>query len=1026
MRFLAALLCLLITALPVRAQVGDVEPLVVPFAQLPPFSFLNEDGERTGFLVDLALLIGGEIGVPIAFLDVVNSREFVTAQASGQTQLIPGVLQLPPLQPTNVFSQQIAVDRLRPAVLSDNHELIEAGVLSGQRVAVVPPAVGSQEPILGQNTVVELATPQAALMELLTGAVDAVLLPPPVVYQLAKNAGIDGRIRFIGAPLKEATRHVALHESRADLMPEINAAIARMETDGRLETVRQRYNITVPPPPPDVLRVPIARSPPYGMVTDQGEITGYAADLFEALAARAGLAFEFEQVSLDTYFAAAATADADVIPFILASMELEQRLDFTSVIDRAPLDILVRQDDTRFENWADLADARVGSLPDTPGIARAKGFAAAQITAFDTVEEIIEALENGQIDAIMDVTYGLEGEGITARFKSIGGPPFDVENVIGLRPGLGAVRERLNAVIPGYLLSDEYRALKQKYFAEPVFWTRARIIWSLIALGAVVFWALAALVLANVRTRVRAANAVLSARRELEIIFNAATSGIVALDAGGQIVRINDRARHFLGGISESPPFAWPTKIRFLEAETLKPLDNSADPVRRALAGHQLNNQTHLMRRTQDGEDQRYVRVDNAELNDPESGIHTVLVIDDVSNEERNRQVVERKGRLDALGQLTGGISHDFNNLLASQLYSVSLARKAKDPKKRDSYLEIAEGSINRERSLTSRLLAFARKQPGLSSVRKTSEVLDDFEKLVRPMLEAQIELVVEVEDEQLRHFCDQTQLETALMNLVLNSRDAILRDGKGNRIEIKARPVRAPNTDLDARQTGQDIEPEPGSSFRYVEITVTDNGPGMDRETLARCTDPFFTTKSSNSGTGLGLAMVFGFVRQSDADLRIYSELDVGTTVRLTLPRGTQDGLREVPMPEADTEQGAGQTVLVVEDEPQLLNMLVDTLEDLGYTVVSVNSGPKAMELVETGSRFDVLLTDVVMPGAYGGFELARRVRTVRPNMPVIYTSGYTGFTASEMGEVQAPLLQKPVPPAELAEAISQALADD
>lgn len=310
-----------------------------------------------------------------------------------------------------------------------------------------------------------------------------------------------------------------------------------------------------------------------------------------------------------------------------------------------------------------------------------------------------------------------------------------------------------------------------------------------------------------------------------------------------------------------------------------------------------------------------------------------------------------------------------------------------------------------------------------MALVKKTSDVLEEFEKLVRPMLEAQVEIDITVDEHDLRHFCDQTQLETALMSLVLNARDAILRSGKGSRIDIRARPVRALNKELDAQQAEAKADAPDGSSFRYVEISVSDYGPGMDDETLARSTDPFFTTKDTNSGTGLGLAMVYGFVRQSDGDLRIYSELGVGTTVQLTVPRGSETGAREEAVPEEIIAPGGGQTLLVVEDEPQLLTMITDVLHDLGYRVVSARSGQDALALVEAGEQFDLLLTDVVMPGKVGGFELARRLRALRPTVPVIYTSGYTGFTASEMGEVRAPLLQKPTPPAELADAIFQAL---
>jgi len=309
--------------------------------------------------------------------------------------------------------------------------------------------------------------------------------------------------------------------------------------------------------------------------------------------------------------------------------------------------------------------------------------------------------------------------------------------------------------------------------------------------------------------------------------------------------------------------------------------------------------------------------------------------------------------------------------------------------------------------------------------VRVTEEVLTEFESLVRPMIEAKIDISVSVEQADLRHYCDQTQLETALMNLVLNSRDAILRGGKGNRIDVRARPVRAPSKDYDPPQNEfSSLSGSDTASFRYVEISVADNGPGMDDETVSRSTDPFFTTKDGGSGTGLGLAMVYGFVRQADGDLRIYSEEGVGTTVQMTLPRGTVAGVREEPVSEDKIILGGGETILVAEDEPILTLMLTDVLQALGYDVVTAKSGQEALELVENGVAFSLLLTDVVMPGKIGGFELARRVRALRPGVPVLYTSGYTGFTSTEMGDVQAPLIQKPAPPAELADAIAQALS--
>ena len=1028
------------------AQNAD-KPLVVPFFPVSPFAEYGPDGERTGFLIELARLIGEEIGVPIAYLDVESSREFVEAQISGEAEMVAGIVRLPPLVATNVFSTPVATEQLRLSVLVERTEEFEAGPINGMRVGIVPPALGSeQQEFLARNMAIEFETPEAAFISLLIGNVDALLIPEPVTYSIARRAREDGRIHFVGEPIREIERVVAIHESRADLLDPINAAIARIEADGRLPALRSQYNIVVPPPPPETLIIGFSEFPPYKMIGADGEPTGFSVEILRNVVERAGLDAEFKQISQEEWVRGPVAGEIDMLTLTPIDADRQQRMDFTLPTLEAAISIFTRAGQAGgIRDLDDLAGQAVGVVADnlTEVLANANG--GLEVVSFERQSELLDALVDGQVSAALFNSENFlamaASEGVDEKIAEVR-PPFHVTRAApALRFGLGEVREKLNAVISGYLVSSEYAALRVKYFSEPVFWTQGRI--TGLAVGTA---SLLALILGgslflrrrNLRymqaEREQKASEVLAIRDELETIFNAATSGIVALDPAGLIVRINNRARHMLGGTSEPVPFAWPENIKFLDIEAMKPLDASADPIRRALSGNQLMSETHLMRHPTSGEDGRYVRVDNARVENEDAGIHSVLVIDDVSNEERNRQVVERKSRLDALGQLTGGIAHDFNNLLASLLYAVDLARNATDLDKREMYLETAASSVQRGRALTARLLAFARRQPGLATVRKTSVVFDEFEKLIRPMLEAQIEISLVIDEPDLHHYCDQTQLETALMNLVLNSRDAILRSGKGSRINIRARAVRSPNQELDGMQQGPEVqteqgaelkeEPLDGSTFRYVEVSVSDNGPGMDEDTLARCTDPFFTTKGTNSGTGLGLAMVYGFVRQADGDLRVYSEPDIGTTVQMTLPRGTQLGAREAPMPVDVIEHGSGEIILVVEDELQLLVMITDVLEQLGYVVVSAKSGQDALDLVEAGERFDLLLTDVVMPGKVGGFDLARRVREIRPDMAVIYTSGYTGFTASEMGEIQAPLLQKPAPPAELADAIRHALA--
>jgi len=717
-------------------------------------------------------------------------------------------------------------------------------------------------------------------------------------------------------------------------------------------------------------------------------------------------------------------------------------MDFTLPIHESAASIITRAGEaTGLAGIDDLSGLRVGIQPAHTFAATLSGRTDIETVQIPTRDALFDALLTGEVDAIIFATEPfralIEARG-TADQVSIVAPPVQTTlRAPALRLGLGAVRDQLNAAIPGYLIGERYAELHAAFFDPPVFWTDARIkgiaglgLGSLAVLLAIIGFQVRRARKLDLRSRHDVAKAKAHADQqmgdlqgELETIFNATTSGIVALNSAGRIVRANQHARSLLGLSDRRLPADWPKGVRFVDTKDMVPLEASADPLIRALSGRHVHKETHLLNRA-DGA-AFHVRIDSAMPEDATGDLPVVLVFDDVSEEERNRHVVERKNRLDALGQLTGGIAHDFNNLLASMLYAIDLAGSAKSVEKRAIFHATARSSVERGRELTARLLSFARRQPGLARVVSVSQVFAEFDELIRPMLEAKIEVSYDISEEDLSLFCDLTQFESALMNLVLNSRDAMLRAGKGTTIKIRARPSDMPrNTTLDDGQSRRSRHQSPTiEGHRFVAVTVTDDGPGMDAETLKRSTDPFFTTKESNSGTGLGLAMVYGFAQQSNGDLMLYSEVGVGTTIQLVLPRGAPDGLREAPMERRQPAKGHGERILLVEDEPRLLSMMSEVLEDVGYSVIEANSGQDAINAMEEGIAFDLLLTDVVMPGAIDGFELAKRVRARYPDMPVIYTSGYAGFTAFEMGEVQATLIQKPASPEELAAAIQTAL---
>lgn len=521
----------------------------------------------------------------------------------------------------------------------------------------------------------------------------------------------------------------------------------------------------------------------------------------------------------------------------------------------------------------------------------------------------------------------------------------------------------------------------------------------------------------------------------LSQIMNTAKSAIIGLDSDGRILSINSAGRDFLGGASQQTPFDWPDDIVFVDGETLENLTSRTSPVARAIAGEVLTGSIFLMARNDD-RDVRYVRVSSAIVEAADAEIFCVLILDDVSEQEKNRQQVERTSRLDALGQLTGGIAHDFNNLLATVQYALELSEMV-EGEARSNYIATAQQSIEQGSALTKRLLAFAKQQPGLSSSKEVERIVDDFRNLAAPLIEATITVDFEIHEPDLWVYCDAAQLDNALLNLLLNARDAILRSGVGNRIIVSVRGVNElsgdaalrreqPNTfiapGLDLEQTEDDDRPE-NAAFRYVEFTVSDDGPGMLEEVKRRAIDPFFSTKSTNSGTGLGLSMVYGFIQQSGGELRLYSEQGQGTAIRMLLPRGTASGDREEPLERAEVPRGNGEAILIVEDEVNLAAMMKDVVSTLGYVVETVPHGKSALDRLAAGPKVDLVITDIVMPGGMDGFQLAQMIRETDPEMPIIYVSGYTGYSEKDMGEVVAPMLRKPCPPDLLASAIDTTL---
>jgi PAS domain S-box-containing protein len=389
--------------------------------------------------------------------------------------------------------------------------------------------------------------------------------------------------------------------------------------------------------------------------------------------------------------------------------------------------------------------------------------------------------------------------------------------------------------------------------------------------------------------------------------------------------------------------------------------------------------------------------------------------------EEKARAKLEehlrQSQKMEAIGQLTGGIAHDFNNLLlAISLNIEALDEEFADQADAKPLIEGAMFATDQARTLIGQLLAFGRRQTLHVTIFDVNDVVTEMTGILRRTVQADIAIETMLPAGIWRVLADRQQLETALLNLVLNARDAM---PAGGRLVIETS-----NVVLDAEFAAQNPGMTPG---KYVIMSVSDSGTGMSPEVAARAFEPFYTTKKTGEGTGLGLSQVYGYIKQCGGHAKIYSELGHGTTVKLYLPSSTQEPASAETLVETRSSPGRGETILMVEDTALVRSAVKRMLANLGYEVIDVTTGQEAIAVLQSDQAIDLLFTDMVLPGGMGGSDLALAAQRLRPKIRILLTSGYTQTkalpTASD-GSTNLPLISKPYTKAELAERLDQVFA--
>jgi PAS domain S-box-containing protein len=395
-----------------------------------------------------------------------------------------------------------------------------------------------------------------------------------------------------------------------------------------------------------------------------------------------------------------------------------------------------------------------------------------------------------------------------------------------------------------------------------------------------------------------------------------------------------------------------------------------------------------------------------------------VGIIHDLTGRKQTEEQLRQAQKMEMVGQLSGGIAHDFNNLLT---VIVGNAEHLSDQLKSRQDLQRVADDIcqagERGAELTQRLLAFSRRQ--LLQPRPTDchELLDSMRKLLRRTLRENVDIQIAPNPDTVLAFADRAQLESSVLNLALNAQDAL---PNGGHLTLSTGVA-----SLDDHYQNLHPEIEAGE---YAMIAVTDDGVGMTAEVATRAFEPFYTTKEVGKGSGLGLSMVYGFVKQSNGHVSIYSELGLGTTVRIYLPHVASGGQKpsdQIPADEQSIPRGH-ETILVAEDDPFVRSSVILRIESLGYSVVAAVNGNDALLKLRAHPEIDMLFTDIVMPGGMNGWELADQARQIRPGLPVVYSSGYALEMLAQQGlaPAQSIILVKPYRKVELAERLREALS--
>ena len=511
---------------------------------------------------------------------------------------------------------------------------------------------------------------------------------------------------------------------------------------------------------------------------------------------------------------------------------------------------------------------------------------------------------------------------------------------------------------------------------------------------------------------VREKNAAIEHDKEIfEGIMGVMSEAVLLIDADGGVAFANQANQRLLGPIDMTDPY-WRAPYDILEIDGITPVPRDRWPSSRSLRGEEVDDYELIYRRRDTGKSIHAMGSAHPIRNAEGKVTGAVVVYRDITAAKETERLLLQSQRLDAVGQLTGGVAHDFNNTLTVITGTAEiLIDNLADRPELQRIAKLIDEAASRGAELTKHLLAFARRQPLNPRNIDVNSLVLDTARLLRSTLGEHIEIGAMLGNDTEPAHIDLSQLSSALLNLAVNARDAMPDGGKLT--------FETGNVVLDEVYAQNNPGVLPGA---YVMIAVSDTGNGIPAAVQDKVFEPFFTTKEVGRGTGLGLSMVYGFIKQSNGHIKVYSEEGHGTSIKLYLPRAAA---KAEELDAAEPVEGGTETILVVEDDAMVRRFVVAQLTALGYRTLTANNGAAALAIVDGGADFDLLFTDVIMPGGINGRQLAEAVRERRPDLKVLFTSGYSENAIIHHGRLDSGvlLLQKPYRKSELARMVRAAL---